>query len=57
MKYIIKQYFDTYFEKKWVFDNKEEAKDFFERKCRESQNRYKVTYSFGEIEGGENERD
>lgn len=28
-KFEVRQYFDTYLEKKWVFDTKEEAEKFY----------------------------
>ena len=58
MKYIVKQYFDTYFENEWVFEDKKEAEKFYEKKLQESMKRYKVSYRFFERkEKEEDERD
>ncbi|HEP1824882.1 TPA: hypothetical protein VB895_002455, partial [Streptococcus suis] len=50
-KYQVTQYFDTYLDGKWLFDTEEEAIEFYENKCRQLAERYKVeVYYKGEVE-------
>ncbi len=50
-KFKVQQYFDTYPDGEWLFDTEEEAIEFYENKCRQVAERYKVeVYYKGEVE-------
>lgn len=54
-KYKVRQYFDTYFDREWLFDTADEAISFYEKKQRELRGRFLTDVEYkGQVEVEEN---